>query len=79
MVHLNIHIIKPRVIEGVVKNASTEQREKVKGLTAKKKFLSDNLAQVMMSQYHSKCRSTYETSCTIYQAIKATIFVAFIA
>lgn len=36
----------PRIIEGVVEKATKEQREKVKKLAAKKKALSDRLAQV---------------------------------
>lgn len=36
----------PRIIDGVVENASKEQREKVKALAAKKKVLTDRLTQV---------------------------------
>jgi len=36
----------PRIIEGVVKNATTEQRIKAKELTAKKKTLQDKLVQI---------------------------------
>jgi len=36
----------PRIIDGVVENASKEQREKLKALAAKKKVLTDRLTQV---------------------------------